>query len=322
MDERNELNDIILNRHGDAINSKRKVILAVGVLATILVAVIMIMKTSVTNGTDNLPQAQQGLKSDLPPQPPVPQATQDKQSDDPLFKPVEIVKENSKSDADLDKIAQKLKQESLSKDNPPVASQNEQVQNQAQPQATTQTVQKSVPAPTPAVENKHVAQQEAVVKKVQPQTVESKEVPSKKETQVKKEIVAKKELPVKKEPALKKESLFAKDEPKKESLFAKETTVKKDVKKETAPSEKEDPKKAAAKTANDGKYYVQVGSFSKAPGDKFYSSIKKLGYEYQASKLNEVEKVSVGPFKTEAEAREALKALRKNVEPGAFMTKK
>lgn len=313
MEERNELNDIILNRSGNSAGSKKKIILAIGVLATILIAVIMIMKTSVSNGTDNLPQAQQGAKSNLPPQPPVPQANQDKQSDDPLFQPVEIVKENNKSDEDLDKIAQKLKQESLTKDNPPVASQATTVADNTP--ATVQKVDKNVPATS--AENKKDVEQKTVVKKEQPITVASntpKET-SKKEQPVKKESPAKKETPMKKEQPVKKESLFSKiATPKKEIKKEAETTAsKQEGKQESSKS---------VKTSPDGKYYVQVGSFTKSPGDKFFNTIKKLGYEYQSNKVNNADKITVGPFKNETDAREALKALRKDVESGAFITKK
>ena len=307
MEERNELNDIILNRNGSSTGSKKKIVLAVGVLATILIAVIMIMKTSVSNGTDNLPQAQQGAKSNLPPQPPVPQANQDKQSDDPLFQPVEIVKENNKSDEDLDKIAQKLKQESLTKDNPPVASQSTTVADNTP--TTAQKTDKNIP--TNVTENKKDVEQKTVVKKEQPLAVTSKETTVKKEQPVKKEVPAKKEALTKKEQPVKKESLFSKI-----------GTPKKENKKEAEATSSKQEVSKSVKTSPDGKYYVQVGSFTKSPGDKFYNSIKKLGYEYQSNKVNNADKVTVGPFKNETDAREALKALRKDVEPGAFITKK
>jgi DedD protein len=316
MEERNELNDIILNRHANSGNSKRKVILAVGVLSVILIGVILIMKTSTSDGTDNLPHAQQGLKSNLPTQSPETKVSQEKQSDDPLFKPVEIVKEKKQGDADLDKIAQKLKQESLTKDNPPVA---------AAPQEDQQVVQPVAPAvdktekTAPIAATKQISKQESLVKTVPQKSVKTKETPVKKEIQSQKETPVKKETQNQKETPIKKETLATKENAPVKSLFTKEAATPK--KESTAAAQNESTTKNA-KTASDGKYFVQIGSFTKSPGDKYYESIKKLGYAYQSIKINNADKISVGPFKTEADAREALKALRKNVEPGAFVTKK
>jgi DedD protein len=72
--------------------------------------------------------------------------------------------------------------------------------------------------------------------------------------------------------------------------------------------------------AESGSFYVQVGSFSKyEPNKKFISSITSLGYNYRYQEANNVNKVLVGPFKTEHDAKEARKVLRAKVEPGAFL---
>ena len=300
MEDRNELNDIILNRNSGSMGSNKKIVLAVGVLAAILIAVVMIMKTSVSSSTDNLPQAQQAAKTNLPPEAPTPQANDDQQANTPLFKPVEIIKENKKSDDDLDKIAQKLKQESLSKDTTPAPVQ------EASPVTPIVETHK-VEAPI-VKENAHVIRQRDVQKKETPQKQEAvtkKETPVKKDSNVKKEPVTKKEVSQMKESPVKKESLFAKiDTPKKESVSTKEP-------------------KSENKTSPSGTYYVQVGSFTKiTPSEKFFGTIKNLGYVYESVKVGETSKVIVGPFKNEADARNALKALRKDVVPGAFITTK
>lgn len=103
MEEKNELNDIILNKGGSAAGSK-KIILAVATLGVILIIVVMLMNTLASNGTDNLPQAI------LPPQPQTDTVTQNEQ--EPLFEEVEVVQEGKESGDSLDKIAQKLKEES------------------------------------------------------------------------------------------------------------------------------------------------------------------------------------------------------------------
>lgn len=98
-------------------------------------------------------------------------------------------------------------------------------------------------------------------------------------------------------------------------------------------AKKVEPKKSATKepkskpqTAATGGYYIQVGSFSRyEPNKKFLESITKLGYEYKFHKVpnnaTPLNKVLVGPFATESEARKALKEVRASVEAGAFLTK-
>jgi len=100
MQDKNELNDIILNKGTSAKNSK-KILLAVATLGIILIVVVLLMNTLSSNGTSNLPQA------------PQPQATLPQQpQEEPLFEDVKVVEENNQDDQSLNKIAQKLKEES------------------------------------------------------------------------------------------------------------------------------------------------------------------------------------------------------------------
>lgn len=102
-------------------------------------------------------------------------------------------------------------------------------------------------------------------------------------------------------------------------------TPKKVVK--TAVAKKESPKKAIKKVAKKtvvthGKYYIQVGSFSKyKPNKKFLHSITNLGYHYSYHKVKSINKVLVGPFNSRQEATAAKRTLRAKVEPGAFLVK-
>ncbi len=106
MEEKNELNDIILNK-GSSSAGNKKIILAVATLGVVLIIVVMLMNTLTSNGTDNLPQAV------LPPQP---QKEVKTQNDEPLFEDVTVVQESAPESTSLDEIAQKLKEES-SKEN-------------------------------------------------------------------------------------------------------------------------------------------------------------------------------------------------------------
>lgn len=77
-----------------------------------------------------------------------------------------------------------------------------------------------------------------------------------------------------------------------------------------------------APTATGKGHYVQVGSFSKyEPNKNFINSITNLGYNYEYLKTEKINKVLVGPFKSENEAKEARRILRAKIEPGAFLIK-
>lgn len=110
MEEKNELNDIILNRGGNS-GGNKKVLMAVATLAIILIIVVVIMNRLNSDGTDNLPQAV------LPPEPAAAPAIVE---EDPLFEPVEVIEENAPAEDNLDRIAQKLKEESMAEEAPTV----------------------------------------------------------------------------------------------------------------------------------------------------------------------------------------------------------
>jgi DedD protein len=103
MQEKNELNDIILNK-GGVPNNNKKIVLAVATLGVILIIVVMLMNSLTSSGTDNLPQAV------LPPEPKAQELNT--QTEEPLFEEIEVVQEDTTNNDNLDKIAQKLKQES------------------------------------------------------------------------------------------------------------------------------------------------------------------------------------------------------------------
>ena len=109
MEEKNELNDIILNK-GNAAGGNKKVILAVATLGVILIIVVMLMNTLTSNEQNNLPKPvplpkPQSIKPDL----------KDDVTNEPLFEEVEVETDNNPDAQDLDAIAQKLKNESLQK---------------------------------------------------------------------------------------------------------------------------------------------------------------------------------------------------------------
>ncbi len=106
MEEKTELNDIILNQ-GNTGNGSKKILLAVASLAIILIIIVVIMNSLQSNNIENLPK---------PILPKEPEAVAKKIIDeDPLFQPIEVVEESS-SEANINQIAKKLKEESLQKE--------------------------------------------------------------------------------------------------------------------------------------------------------------------------------------------------------------
>jgi len=101
MEEKNELNDIILNRSSGNAGMK-KVMLAVAALAVLLIIVVVIMSSLNSGGTANLPQAIE---------PPKNIQANNVIDDDPLFEPIAINEEPSKEDS-LDNVAKKIKEQS------------------------------------------------------------------------------------------------------------------------------------------------------------------------------------------------------------------
>ena len=142
MEEKNELNDIILNK-GNGASGNKKIILAIATLGIILVIVVLLMNTLTSNGTNNLPQAV------LPPEPKAKVA--DDVNNEPLFEEVEVLDEETQNNNNLDKIAQRLKEESMVEEVPAEMQKIE-------------PVQKPVTKVTPKVQEA----KKAVVKKEQP----------------------------------------------------------------------------------------------------------------------------------------------------------
>ena len=133
------------------------------------------------------------------------------------------------------------------------------------------------------------------------------------------------------------ESVFEEPEIVKEPVYTSKPVKKAEPKqvlkpKTVLPSGKYDPKakrvvqSKTPTTAASGQYYIQVGSFAKyAPSKTFLDKIANRGYTYTFHKVTRsgktLNKVLVGPFKTQSAAREALPIIKRNVEPGAFLTK-
>jgi len=91
-----------------------------------------------------------------------------------------------------------------------------------------------------------------------------------------------------------------------------------------APKPKAKPSPKPKKVAKRGKFFIQVGAFSKyAPSKHFLEKIKKAGFSYQFKTViqgdKKITRVLVGPFKSKKEAYRALKKIKKMVTPSAFI---
>ncbi len=69
-----------------------------------------------------------------------------------------------------------------------------------------------------------------------------------------------------------------------------------------------------------GNTYIQVGSFSKGPNEKFINKIIKAGFKYRIKEANGLRRVYVGPF-TASEASRVLGKVKAKISPSAFIKK-
>lgn len=117
MEDKNQLNDIVLNKKGSS-GSTKKIMLAAAVLMIILIIVIIVMNSLSSNSKNNL---ETGTKASQLPKPPAANVKQN-EGQDQLFKPVTVIHENNTSgntNSALDKIAQKLKAQSMAQQQEP-----------------------------------------------------------------------------------------------------------------------------------------------------------------------------------------------------------
>ena len=283
MEEKNELNDIILNKGGASTGSK-KLLLAIATMTLILIIVLVVMNSLKNNEVQKAPQAI------LPPTPTAPTEI----INDPLFEPVEVIQEgqevnNSVSpEQDLGQVAQKIKEESLK--NAPT-SQNV-VSTVVAPVAAKPVVQTApvvqAPAPKPPVVAQKIAEP-TVVKTSKPVQKTVQAPPVKQEIKrVVQPTIAVKEKPI----------------------AATTKTAEPKVEVKTAPV-----------ASNGGTYYIQVGSFTKEPDKALFDRLNASGMKYTTQKSGETSKVIVGPFQGEKAVQDAMGNIRQNIEAKAFKIK-
>lgn len=294
MEEKNELNDIILNKSGSGSNSK-KLLLAIATLTLVLIIVLVIMNSLKSESDEQPPHAA------IPPAPSAPTEI----IDDPLFEPVEVIQEGSNTTAttqDLGQIAQKIKQESF--DNAPV--QEKVIEPSTAPVQTAAPVTQA-PTRQTAVTTQPKAAATLSTAKAEPKpvakpatAVATPTIKSVKPAEPKKVVEPKKAATTTKTAAKTAEQPVAK------------TTAA------TAPKTAEAAPKAAE---TGGTYYIQVGSFTKEPNKALFERLNASGLKYTTVPSGAATKVLVGPFQGEKAARDVIGTVRKNIESGAYIVK-
>jgi len=258
MQEKNELNDIILNKSSKS-NSTKKVLLTIATFAIILIVVVVVMNQFSGTKESTLPHA-----------------------------PEVIV---------------------------------EEVMEEPEMESTT--------AEVPVIEN-DIAHTSELVEDDEPETVKVINAPDgKNETERIYDAVFEK-------PEIVEEPDYTAKSAAKPKTAVKKPAVKTEPKqvlkpKKVVPSGKYDPKskrvvKRAQSSAESGAYYIQVGSFATySPAKSFLDKITSRGYTYTFHKVTRsgktLNKVLVGPFRTQSAAREALPVIKRNVISGAFLIK-
>lgn len=310
MEEKNELNDIILKKSGAGSNTK-KLLLAIAALTLILIIVLVIMNSLKSQSDEQAPNAA------IIPEPSSPTEV----IDDPLFEPVEVIQEgaNNSASPDLGEIAQKIKEESFQ--NAPTMD-TTVVQSSVTPTATQQSL--------PITQSKPVTQKSQSMDTTIPST-QTKNVPTKVvAVSTKTQPIPKTAQPVVNTPSIKiAKAIEAKPIATSSKSTIAEQKVNTPIKATVAPVQKivEKPlEKSAVKPVEktisaSGIYYIQVGSFSKQPDQAFFDRINASGLKYTTIPNGAMTKIMIGPFQGEKAARDVLGNVKRNIESGAYITK-
>lgn len=290
MEEKNELNDIILNKGGSG-NGSKKLLLAIAALTLILIIVLVIMSSLKNDEVQKSPQAI------LPPEPSAPTEV----INDPLFEPVEVIQEGNGSigEQSLDQVAQKIKEESLQ--NAP----------SVQGVVPTTTVTKTVTQPTSPVQS---TQAPVIIAPIASPVVQ-KVVSAVPQKSIAQPTIAKKPEPKKVQAASIASQTKKVTQPKPEPV----TPAK------TVPVNTQKPVDIKAQTSSTTDvgttYLIQVGSFSKEPDKALVERLNASGLKYTSQKTGDTTKILVGPFQGDKATQDAMSNIRKNIEAKAFKIK-
>lgn len=292
MDDKNELNDLLLGNQKESSSSKKFFLIAAGVLLLFFI-IIGIMKFVGANETKQpLPiTSQEQIKKQLPQTSPSVSTANNATTADT----------NAAAGADdkLNAIVKKLQQD-------------------AQKEASAQ------PLTPPAVEQKTVATTPVQKPQTAPVVVKTTPTPTSTPVAVKSVAVPVKTAQVSAEPKVLKQAEPAKKEDVKAAFKeATKNTVKPKPVAKPAVAKKAEPK---AEAAASGAYYIQVGYFESeksigALGEK----VTKAGFATKTKQAvkndKNITKVLVGPFNSKEDAQKALPKAREQIKNDAFIIK-
>lgn len=92
--------------------------------------------------------------------------------------------------------------------------------------------------------------------------------------------------------------------------------------KEETPTEVSKPTPDVSSTASQKRlFYIQVGSFTKTPSERFLSIIRKSGFDYMVTpaSANGTKKLLIGPYKTKDAMHDILVQVKERINKSAFI---
>ena len=95
-------------------------------------------------------------------------------------------------------------------------------------------------------------------------------------------------------------------------------------KREAARLAEEQAKKSVDNETSSHPYFIQVGSFTKTPSERFLAVIQKSGFTYQitAPSSNGTKKLLVGPYSTKTQVDSALIKVKDRINKSAYIIRK
>lgn len=288
MEEKNELNDLLLSGKKEGGNGKKFFLIAAGVLLTFFVGVGIMKFVGSSESKQPLPITSIEQSKEANASAPAPIISQSATPANNASAPI--------GEDKLNEIVKKLQEDAKAK----AEGANASVESSAAPKAVEAQAKKEEPKTAAVAPN---------VKSQNHQTDETRQ-PKKEETHKKE---APKETP---KPAVEKK-VEPKPEPKPEAKQAaakQPEAVAKETKEEEKPKAKKEPT-----------FYVQVGIFkNEAAIKELESKIKASGYGDAIKhnmKDNQAVKILAGPFSSKADADKALPTIKSKVKSDAFVVR-
>lgn len=114
------------------------------------------------------------------------------------------------------------------------------------------------------------------------------------------------------------------EETKRKAAEAKKLAQEEAEKEKVLAAQKEAEAKKAVNQDIVNPYFIQVGSFSQTPSQRFLAVIKSSGFQYQITDLSTsgTKKLLIGPYRTKTEADNALVRVKDRINKSAYIIRK